>query len=574
MKSISNHDMTLSKVFLSFIFASILSLGCAQAKVHYHKWEITYQYKSPDCLNKLAITINGQTPGPTIYASQGDTIVVEVKNSLLTENTAIHWHGIRQIGTPWMDGTEGVTQCPILPSDTFIYRFVVDRAGTYMYHSHYGMQRSAGLNGMIVVKVPEGFKEPFSYDREYSILLNDWWHNSTYDQATGLLMPENQFKFVGEPQSLLLNGRGRFNCSLAASGSCNASHPECAPLKLIVVPGKTYLLRIASVTSLSALNFEIEGHSLTVVEADGHYVDPFIVKNLNIYSGETYSVILRADQNPTRNYWLASNVVSRKPGTPTGIGLLNYYGIPHGRFPPTAPPSGPLWNDTYYRMKQSWATRAHPNFNEPPPAKSNRVIILLNTQNRIDGLTRWSLNNVSHDFPHTPYLIAVKNKLRHVFEQKPPPETYDIKNYDINVPPPNRNATRSNAIYKLQFGSVVDLILQNANTLTANNSETHPWHLHGHDFWVLGSGWGKFNPEIDPKNYNLKDPIMKNNVALQPYGWTAIRFKADNPGVWAFHCHIESHFFMGMGIVFEEGVNRLGKLPTSIMGCGQSKVGN
>jgi Multicopper oxidase len=85
--------------------------------------------------------------------------------------------------------------------------------------------------------------------------------------------------------------------------------------------------------------------------------------------------------------------------------------------------------------------------------------------------------------------------------------------------------------------------------------------LHDHDFWVLGHGFwlGKFNLETDPKNYNLKDPILKNNVALQTYGWTAIRFKADNPGVWAFNCHIESHFFMGMGIVFE-GVERLAKL--------------
>lgn len=134
-----------------------------------------------------------------------------------------------------MDGTEGVTQCPILPGDTFIYRFLVDRVsvftcnftykykpkftvinsnlvqhflmtcqpGTYIYHAHYVMQRSAGLNGMIVVKVPEGFKEPFTYDREYNILLNDWWHNSTYDQAAGLLMPGNKFKFVGEPQVCL-----------------------------------------------------------------------------------------------------------------------------------------------------------------------------------------------------------------------------------------------------------------------------------------------------------------------------------------------------------------------------------
>ncbi|KAJ4746088.1 L-ascorbate oxidase [Rhynchospora pubera] len=292
-----------------------------------------------------------------------------------------------------------------------------------------------------------------------------------------------------------------------------------------------------------------EGHSLTVVEADGHYVDPFVVKNLNIYSGETYSVILKADQDPTRNYWLASNVVSRKPGTPTGTGILHYYGVPRGRLPANAPPVGPLWNDTMYRFNQSVAIHAH------------RMINLLNTQNRVNGVMRWSINNVSFDLPHTPYLIALKNNLNHVFEQRPPPDTYDVKSYDIFIPPVNPNATRSNSIYKLEYGSVVDIILQNANTLTANNSETHPWHLHGHDFWVLGYGLGKFDPASDPKRYNLKNPILKNTVVVHPLGWTAIRFKADNPGVWAFHCHIESHFFMGMGIVFEEGVEKLGQLP-------------
>lgn len=82
-----------------------------QAKVHYHKWDISYKFKSPDCFKKLAVTINGQTPGPTINAQQGDTIVVRVKNSLLTENVAIHWHGIRQVLTPLCSWRENHCFC-------------------------------------------------------------------------------------------------------------------------------------------------------------------------------------------------------------------------------------------------------------------------------------------------------------------------------------------------------------------------------------------------------------------------------------------------------------------------------
>jgi FtsP/CotA-like multicopper oxidase with cupredoxin domain len=67
-------------------------------RVRHYKWEVKYEYKSPDCYKKLVITINGKTPGPTIQAQEGDTVIVEVNNNLLTENLAIHWHGIRQVG--------------------------------------------------------------------------------------------------------------------------------------------------------------------------------------------------------------------------------------------------------------------------------------------------------------------------------------------------------------------------------------------------------------------------------------------------------------------------------------------
>ncbi|KAF6149208.1 hypothetical protein GIB67_026064 [Kingdonia uniflora] len=558
------------------LFISVLTVSTVEAsKIRRYKWEVKYEYKAQDCFKKLVITINGKTPGPSILAQQGDTVIVELKNGLLTENVAIHWHGIRQIGTPWSDGTEGITQCPITPGDTFMYKFVVDRAGTYLYHAHYGMQREAGLYGSIRVSVPDGVTEPFLYDYDRSIILNDWYHKTPFEQATGL--SSIPFQWVGEPQSLLIQGRGRFNCSgltypSLEPGVCNATLPECSPYLLIVIPGKTYRLRIASLTSLSALNFEIEGHNMTVVEADGHYVEPFVVKNLNIYSGETYSVLIKADQDPSRNYWAASNVISRKPTTPTGLAILNYYPNHPRKSPPTIPPTGPVWNDSDYRLAQSNATKARQGYVHTPPLTSDRVITLLNTQNNIDGYRRWSVNNVSFTLPHTPYLIALKENITNVFDQTPPPEAYnDMENYDIYKIPVNPNATSSNGLYRLKFNSTVDIVLQNANTMSANNSETHPWHLHGHDFWVLGQGKGKFDPMNDPKEYNLVNPIMKNTVAVHTFGWTALRFIADNPGVWAFHCHIEAHFYMGMGIVLESGVEKIGKLPSSIMGCGKTK---
>jgi L-ascorbate oxidase len=315
----------------------------------------------------------------------------------------------------------------------------------------------------------------------------------------------------------------------------------------------------------------LQGHNMTVVEADGNYVEPFQIKNLYINSGETYSVLVTADQDPSRNYWITTNVVSREPSTPIGLAIFNYYPNHPHKYPPTAPTTGPLWNDTASQLAQSRAIRAHHDFVQPPPPRSDRVIVLLNTQNLIDGYNRWSLNNRSLTLPHTPYLIALKQNFTDAFDQKPPPDSYDIANYDISKVPDNVNATSSNAVYRISFNTTVDIILQNANTMTPGSSETHPWHMHGHDFWVLGYGSNKFDMVKDPATYNLVDPILKNTVALYPYGWTALRFRTDNPGVWIFHCHIEPHLFMGMGIVFEAGVEMVGTLPTSIMGCGETK---
>ncbi|KAB2597354.1 L-ascorbate oxidase-like [Pyrus ussuriensis x Pyrus communis] len=242
-----------------------------------------------------------------------------------------------------------------------------------------------------------------------------------------------------------------------------------------IVPGKTYRLRVASLTALSAFSPQFPN---------------------------------RADQDPSRNYWITTIVVGRNATTPPSLGIFNYY----PNHPRRSPPS------------------ARQGFIHAPSATSDRVI--------------WSVNNVSFTHPCTPYLIALKENLTDEFDQTPPPKGYDFVNYDIYIVQNNTNATTSNGVYRLKF-----------------NSTTHLWYFHGHDFWVLVYGEGKFDMLNDPKKYNLVNPIMKNTVPV--------------PGrqsrAWAFHCHIESHFYMGMGVVFESGIDKVGKLPSSIMGCGETR---
>ncbi|KAE8711486.1 L-ascorbate oxidase [Hibiscus syriacus] len=544
-----------------------VSLG---AKARHFKWEVEYMYRSPDCLEHIVMGINGQFPGPTIRAKAGDTIVVELTNKLHTEGVVIHWHGIRQLGTPWADGTASISQCAINPGETFKYRFKVDRPGTYFYHGHYGMQRSAGLYGSLIVDVADGEKEPFHYDGELNLLLSDWWHQGVHEQEVGL--SSNPFRWIGEPQSLLINGRGQYNCSMAAKfsnppiGQCKfRGNEQCAPQILKVEPNKTYRLRIASTTALASLNLAIEGHKMVVVEADGNHIQPFAVNDLDIHSGESYSVLLTTDQNPSRNYWISIGVRAREPKTRQALTILNYSPTSASKIPMSQPPVTPPWND--YNHSKAFTKSIYALMGSPkPPETSNRRIVLLNTQNRVNGFIKWSINNVSLVLPSTPYLGSIKFGLNNAFDQKSPPDNYD-SSYDIMKPAVNPNAAQGSGIYTISLNTTVDVILQNANALAKDISEIHPWHLHGHDFWVLGYGEGKFK-EGDEKTFNLKNPPLRNTAVIFPYGWTALRFVADNPGVWAFHCHIEPHLHMGMGVVFAQGVQRVGQIPREALACG------
>ncbi|CAM6108899.1 unnamed protein product [Calypogeia fissa] len=546
----------------------------------YH-WTVDYSWDSPDCVERLIIAVNGLYPGPVIRAKAGDTVEVKVHNLMPTESVSIHWHGILQKGTPWADGAAFVSQCPIAPGETYTYKFKVTQPGTYFYHGHNGMQRAAGLYGSLIVDLPYNETEPFYYDGEMSILLNDWWHKSMYEQELGLV--SNPFRWVGDPQSLLINGRGSYPCSnvsaaTVSSGDClECNQTVCPPyvLQPAVEPGKTYRLRIGSVASLSALNFILEGHNMTVVEVSGHYVQPVMVQNLDIYSGQTYSVLFTANQDPTHNYWAAVNVRGRNNTfIPTGVAILNYNQTPNTSLPSTPHPVSPVFNDFNLSLANAQAYKAllgSYGYERPPTRTADRQLFLLNTQNKLDGFTRWAVNNITYFPTTTPVLAALKYKMTEELVN-PPPDSY-TPGYDIYAQPnvTNPNTTAGSGVYIFKLNDVVDVILQNANTMVNLNSEIHPWHLHGHDFWVLGYGLGVFNYSTNYGDLNFVNPIKANTAPVLPYGWTALRFVANNPGAWPFHCHIEPHFHIGMGVIFAEGVHHLPAIPAENLGCGFTK---
>lgn len=150
--------------------------------------------------------INQQMPGPAIHVCKDDRVIIDITNYIPGQELSIHWHGLHQKETPWMDGVPMVTQCPILSGTSFRYMFYARQAGTQYYHSHSGFQRTNGIIGKFIVREPNDPNAAcYDYDLpEHSVLLSDWTNKLPEEMAPGC---KNQ---VVEPDSVLINGYGTY----------------------------------------------------------------------------------------------------------------------------------------------------------------------------------------------------------------------------------------------------------------------------------------------------------------------------------------------------------------------------
>ncbi|MFS8016538.1 putative laccase [Helianthus anomalus] len=141
------------------------------------------------------------------------------------------------------------------------------------------------------------------------------------------------------------------------------------------------------------------------------------------------------------------------------------------------------------------------------------------------------------------HYFDVKGVFRADFPDNPP------KAFNYTGAPLTANlfTVKGTRLSRIAFNSTVELVIQDTNLLSV---ESHPFHLHGFNFFVVGTGIGNFDPAKDPTKYNLVDPPERNTIGVPTGGWAAIRFRADNPGVWFFHCHLELHTGWGLKTAF------------------------
>ena len=150
-------------------------------------------FKIPEGRRGVKYMINGSYPGPTIRANENDMLEITVVNRLFSEATTIHWHGIHPLKQPYMDGARDVTQAPILPGQSFTYRFNAFPPGTHYYHSHMdAVQGARGIRGpLIVQRAEDPVRAQFAYDEELVVFMSDEWRDPSACLKLEGAMPGN-----------------------------------------------------------------------------------------------------------------------------------------------------------------------------------------------------------------------------------------------------------------------------------------------------------------------------------------------------------------------------------------------
>ncbi|KAG5106459.1 hypothetical protein JHK82_043429 [Glycine max] len=155
-----------------------------------------------------------------------------------------------------------------------------------------------------------------------------------------------------------------------------------------------------------------------------------------------------------------------------------------------------------------------------------------------------SVNNISFALPSSVSIMQAyySGQANGVFKTDFPATPLNPFNY-TGTPPNNTMVTNDTKLVVLKFNTSVEVVLQDTSILGA---ESHPLHLHGYDFFIVGQGFGNYDPNNDPAKFNLIDPVERNTVGVPAGGWIAFRFLADNPGVWFMHCHLDLHTSWGL----------------------------
>ncbi|MNQ06240.1 Copper resistance protein A precursor [compost metagenome] len=503
---------------------------------------------------RTAMTINGGIPGPLLRWREGDTVTIRVRNRL-QQDTSIHWHGI--ILPANMDGVPGLSFQGIAPDGLYEYRFTLHQNGTYWYHSHSGLQEQAGVYGPLVIDARE--PEPFEYDRDYVVMLSDW-----SDQAPEHLMHtlKKQSDYYNRHKRTVgdfIEDVSRDGWATTVADRTMWAEMKMSPTDLADVSGVTYRylmngqtpetnwtgtfkpgeklrLRLINGSAMSYFDVRLPGLKMTVVAADGQYVQPVSVDELRIAVAETYDVIVEPGNE--RAYTLFAQSMDRSGfarGTlalsqglsaavpspdPRPLISMADMGMDHGAM------AGMDHSQMSGMDHGSMAGMGNAMQTHPASETDNPLV---------------DMQTMSPSAKLADPGIGLRNNGRRVL-------TYaDLKS---TFPDPDgREPSRTLELHLtghmekfawsfdgIPFADAQPLRLTYGErlriTLVNDTMMTHPIHLHG--LWSdLEDEQGRFQ-------------VRKHTIDMPPGTRRSYRVTADALGRWAYHCHLLFHMEMGM----------------------------
>jgi len=293
------------------------------------RFDLTY---SPTPVNftgeeRFATAINGSVPAPVLRWREGDTVTLKVTNNMAVD-TSIHWHGL--ILPPQMDGVPGISYAGIKPGETFTYRFPIMQSGTYWYHSHSGYQEQTGAYGAIVIDPKE--PEPFKYDRDYVVMLSDWSDEDPNDIYAKLKKLSHYYNFRERTVADQFSEMGEKDLGSYLDERAMWNQMRMSDRDISDVTGYTYTFLMNGVTpadgwmglfkrgervrlrfingaAMTFFDVRIPGLKMTVVAADGQYIEPVSVDEFRIGVAETYDVLVEPKDD--RAYSIFAQTIDR-----------------------------------------------------------------------------------------------------------------------------------------------------------------------------------------------------------------------------------------------------------------------
>ncbi|MEZ5695363.1 MAG: multicopper oxidase domain-containing protein [Sphingomonadaceae bacterium] len=484
-----------------------------------------------------AFCVNGTVPGPLIRLKEGQNVKLNVTNHL-DEDSSIHWHGLL---VPFQyDGVPGVSFPGIRPHESFTYEFPIRQAGTYWWHSHSGLQEQAGHYGPLIIEAADG--SDAQYDRDYVVLLSEFTPLHPHEIMRKLKVGEHYFNRQMQTASegdmsgaerrmwggMRMNPRDIADVSGATYTYLVNGHGPEDGLEFAFRPGEKVRLRIINGSAMTFFNFRIPGLPLTVIQADGQDVKPVEVEELQLGVAEIYDVVVTPGHG---SHAIVAEAMDR-----SGMGWASLTSHPGHKAKPPPLREIPTLTMTDMGMGSMGGDMAGMDHSMrdtsllPPNVKAGPGVDMVSAMpmDRMDypGL---GLDKVDHRvLRYTDLKSTRMNPHRMVERELEIHLTGNMERYMWSFDGRKFSAVTDDPI-RFGYDERVRVKLVN-DTMMA-----HPIHLHGHFFELVNGD----------RDHNMFQP-RKHTVIVQPGGSATFDLTANEPGDWAFHCHLLYHMHAGM----------------------------